>query len=167
MTVDIPLLVALIMAPLAVVLPGVFYILKRKNASHSGQLKEAKDALAASQELLRLQYDNAPDMLLSLDVRTQKIIRCNTTLAKKLGYSKTELLGMCRNELYAPACRERAAETFRHFLADGQVHDVELQVLCRDGSVLDVSLSAVQYQDLDGRKQYSDATWRDITQRKK
>lgn len=139
---------------------------KRVLAEHAGELETANKALAASQHRLELQYDNAPDMLLSIDLETERIVRCNATLAANLGYTKEELIGMSRSELYAPDCREKAAEAFRKFLADGRVDDIELRVSKRNGQAIDVSLSAVHYKDPDSNAEYSDAIWRDITARK-
>jgi PAS domain S-box-containing protein len=162
-----PLLVVGAVALLATVLLGLFHLLKLISSSHSRDLESASDVQAASDELLRLHYDNSPDMLLSVELETQRVVRCNATTLARLGYSREELLGMSRKELYAPACRERAAEAFQEFLATGRVEDVDLQVMCKDGSVIDISLSAVQYSDRAGTTQYSYATWRDITQRKR
>jgi len=139
---------------------------RRVLAEHAGKLETANEALAASKHKLKLQYDNAPDMLLSIDLETQRIVRCNATLAANLGYTKEELIGMSRSELYAPDCREKAAAAFRKFLADGRVDDVELQVVNKNGQAIDVSLSAVHYKDPDSDAEYSDAIWRDITARK-
>ncbi len=130
------------------------------------ELRAANEALSASQQELQLRYDNAPDMLLSLDPSTQTITRCNATAATRLGYAKDELIGMSRADLYTPACRDRATEAFENFLANGRVDDVELQVACKDGTLIDVSLSATAFRDPAGNITYSDAVWRDITRRK-
>jgi len=154
---------------LALLAAGIFIFRpmeKRVLAEHAGELEAANKALAASQHRLELQYDNAPDMLLSIDLENQRIVRCNATLAANLGYTKEELIGMSRSELYAPDCSEQAAEAFRKFLADGRVDDIELQVLKKNGHPIDVSLSAVHYKDSGSNAEYSDAIWRDITARK-
>ena len=56
---------------------------------------------------------------------------------------------------------------FAEFIDNGRVDDIELQALCKDGSIIDVSLSAVHYRDSDGGAGYSDAIWRDISARKR
>jgi PAS domain S-box-containing protein len=140
---------------------------RRTLARHASELESANKALAIAQHELQLQYDNAPDLLLSIDLDTQMVVRCNATTATKLGYTKDEMIGMSRINLYAPECRDRAMAAFSEFHANGRVDDVELQALCKDGSIIDVSLSAVHYCDPDGGAGYSDAIWRDISARKR
>lgn len=140
---------------------------RRTLARHARQLEAANKALRDSERKLQLQYDNAPDMLLSIDLETQRVVRCNATTASKLGYTKDELIGMPRSELYAPGCRRRAMAAFSEFHDTGRVDDIELQAQCKDGSIIDVSLSAVHYRDSDGGAGYSDAIWRDISARKR
>jgi PAS domain S-box-containing protein len=160
------ILAGIVLIVLAVALLAFRQLLNGICAAYIRDLKKTNDALTESQRLLHLHYDNAPDMMLSLDVETQKIVRCNETVARRLGYSKAELLGMARSDLYAPPCRHKADRAFREMMANGQINDVELQALCKDGRVIDVSVSAVQYRDAQGHIRYSDATWRDISQRK-
>ncbi len=140
---------------------------RRTLLKHARELESANKALAKSQHELQLQYDNAPDMLFSIDLDTQKVVRCNATTANKLGYTKDEMLSMSRLELYAPECRDRAIEAFAEFIDKGRVDDIELQALCKDGSIIDISLSAVHYRDPDGGAGYSDAIWRDISARRR
>ena len=68
---------------------------------------------------------------------------------------------------YHPACCAQAQQAFQTFVSIGEVHDVELQVLCRDGSILDVSLSATAVRDAAGKVVRSRSVWRDITARKR
>jgi PAS domain S-box-containing protein len=58
-------------------------------------------------------------------------------------------------------------EAFRTFLSTGEVRDVELKVRRKDGSILDVSLSASAIRDEDGNVVRSRSIWRDITERKR
>ena len=155
---------------LALLATGLFILRpmeRRTLIKHAGELESANRALAKSQHELQLQYDNAPDMLFSIDLDSQKVVRCNATTATKLGYTKDEMIGMSRIELYASACRDRAIAAFAEFVDKGRVDDIELQALCKDGSIIDVSLSAVHYRDPDGGAGYSDAIWRDISARKR
>lgn len=140
---------------------------RRTLIKHARELESANKALAKSQHELQLQYDNAPDMLFSIDLDTQKVVGCNATMANKLGYTKDEMLSMSRLELYAPECRDRAIEAFAEFIDKGRVDDIELQAFCKDGSIIDISLSAVHYRDPDGGAGYSDAIWRDISARRR
>ena len=130
--------------------------------------KQAHDALWASQANYQDLYDNAPDMYLSVEAKTAKIIDCNTTLLTTLGYSEEEVVGRSIYELYHPDCRDRARQhVFEQFRRTGAVRDEELQVLRKDGSVVDVSLSASAVRDAEGNTIRTRSTWRDITERKR
>lgn len=87
-------------------------------------------------------YENAPDLLFSIDAKTGRILQCNRTAAIKLGYPKRKLLGMKVFDLYQAKCRADARTAFREFLRTGSLHNVELTFRCKDGSALDISLSA-------------------------
>jgi PAS domain S-box-containing protein len=111
-------------------------------------------------------YENAPDMFLSVNARTGLVERCNQTLADALGRPKEEIIGSAGLEIYHPESRDRSREVLREFLATGELHDVELQLQKKDGSPLDVSLSATAVRDSDGTILLSRSTLRDITVRK-
>lgn len=111
-------------------------------------------------------YDNAPDMFVSVNARTGRIERCNTTTSRTLGYPRDELMGRPVFELYHPSCREMAREAFRRFIDTGEIGEIELQICTKNGRTIDVSLKAVAVRDNDGRILYSRSIWRDITSRK-
>lgn len=139
----------------------------RIRREHSRELQVADEALQASRDELQKLYDGAPDMLLSFDPHTERVVRCNATTAATLGYTTEELLGLTRRELYAPECHERVDQAFQEFLSTGRSDDVELKVVCKDGSLMEVSLSATKYCDPDGNFLFSDVILRDIGQRKR
>ena len=112
-------------------------------------------------------YDNAPDMLLSLDVKTAKIIECNQTLSKSLGYTKEEIIGQPVFWAYHPDCIEEANNAFQSFVETGEVHDAELELKRKDGSKIDVSLNVSAVRDEQGNILYSRSIWRDITEFKR
>lgn len=112
-------------------------------------------------------YDHAPDMYLAIDAQTCTVLDCNTTTTVLTGYAMSELVGRLVMELHHPACQERARQAFLSLIAVEEVHDVELQVIRKDGSVLDVSLSASAVRDAAGKIVRSRSVWRDITARKR
>lgn len=112
-------------------------------------------------------YDNAPDMYLSVDVDSTKILRCNQTLMKELGYSYPELVGRSVIDLYHPDSRSDAKESFQTFLEKGEVRNGNLLVQRKDGTTLNVSLNAQGFRDQQGKLKYSRSSWRDISERKR
>ena len=112
-------------------------------------------------------YENTPDLQVSVDADEGRIIECNETAARATGYSKSELIGKKVFEMYHPSSLEKARECFRKFVETGRVHDEELQLQCKDGSIIDVLLNVTAYKDQDGKHIYSRSVWHDISERKK
>ena len=111
-------------------------------------------------------YDSALDMFLSIDAKTGTIIDCNQTLLSITGYSREELIGHPQIVLYHADYIEIAQAEFQTLLARKEVHVVELQVLCKDGRKIDVSLTATAVCDKRGKVLYGRSSMQNITQRK-
>lgn len=120
----------------------------------------------AAERKYRDLYDHAPDMFMSLEAATARIIDCNQTLLDATGYSREELIGRPVLELYHPDCAELARATFQRFMSLKEVHGVELQLKRRDGSKIEVSLSATAVCDEQGNILHSRSALHDITERK-
>ncbi|MHA2251090.1 MAG: PAS domain S-box protein, partial [Candidatus Kariarchaeaceae archaeon] len=129
--------------------------------------KQIENELITSQALYQDLYDNAPDMFVSVDAKTAKIINCNNTLAHNLGYSKEELIGQLVFYVYHPNSLDKANLVFEKFVKTGEVKNEEMQLKLKDGSPLDVSLNVSAVYDEDGNIIHSRSVWRDITARKK
>jgi PAS domain S-box-containing protein len=128
--------------------------------------KKAEKALRESEARYIDLYDNAPDMYISVDAGTGRILQCNQTLANELGYTKAEIIGREIIDLYQPDSVEEVKKTLRHFIETGVVHDKELQVLRKDGTVIDISLNSSAVRAEKGRILYSRSSWRNITDKK-
>ena len=130
--------------------------------------KQAEEALRVSEEKYRDLYDNAPDMLVSVDAKTATIIECNQTLADELGYTKEEIIGRPIFDMYTLDSAEYAkANVFPVFAKNGIVKEEELQLQRKDGSMIDVSLNVTAVRDEKGNILSSRSSWRDITERKR
>jgi PAS domain S-box-containing protein len=128
--------------------------------------KRMEKELRASEARYQDLYENAPDMFVSVDAATARILQCNQTLATATGYSKEEIVGRPVFEMYHPDCLEEARRAFRDFVETGEVRDRELQLKRKDGSRIHVSLNVRAIRDAEGRILHSMSTWRDITERK-
>jgi PAS domain S-box-containing protein len=129
--------------------------------------KRADAALKASEARYFDLYENAPDMYVSVNAQTASITHCNQTLADVLGYTKAEIIGRSIFKIYHPDCMDQAKQTRSEFLASGEIHDRELQLRKKDGSKLDVSLSASARRAKDGAIVSSRVILRDITERRR
>jgi|GEM_PF-6495340 len=133
--------------------------------SHKENL--VNQALLESQSRYADLYDNSPDMYVSVDADTALVKQCNQTLADRLGYSKAQIVGSPIFKLYHPACMEEVKTAFRTFLETGEIQNAELQLMCKDGSKIEVNLNASSVRDNKGNILYSRSCWIDIGDRKR
>lgn len=139
-----------------------------REAEDRVQRRQAEEALKASEAKYQDLYDNAPDMFVSIDVKTGTIIECNRTAADQLGYTKEEMIGRSILDMYTPDSAKRAKEnSIPNFIRTGTIEGEELQLQRKDGSKIDVSLNVTAVCDDQGNILQGRSTWRDITEKKK
>lgn len=131
----------------------------------TGQKRAEKAVRSEKARYLDL-YENAPDMLATVDANTAIITECNETLAHQLGLTKDAIVGRSVFELYHPDSREIARRAFQAFQVTGAGHFPELTLERRNGNRLEVSMTASAIRDASGRILSSRTAWRDITARK-
>jgi len=140
--------------------------LRKHVAELRGDLPEASCSLE-NPHLSKVQheefFENAPDMFVSVDPETAKILDCNQTAATATGYTKDEIIGRPIFEMYHPDCMDRVREAFQSFVETGVVRNAELQLKRKDGSKIEVMLNATSVRDEDGRILYSRSSWRDVS----
>ncbi len=119
-----------------------------------------------SEKKYRDLYDHAPDMFLSVEAKNATITDCNQTLLDITGFSREDILGQSVFEIYHQDCVELARSTFQTFKDTKTVHGVELQLRCKNGCKVDVSLNTSAVCDAQGTILHSRSALRDITERK-
>jgi len=112
-------------------------------------------------------YNRSPDMCLSAEAGTGRIIECNQTLLDTLGYTKEEVLEKTVVEMYHPDEHEKVKENLANFSKTGKLVHTELLVMKKDGDTIEVSLKFSPVKDEEGKILYSNAVWRDITEFKR
>ncbi|MDG2221512.1 MAG: PAS domain S-box protein [Rubripirellula sp.] len=113
-------------------------------------------------------YENSPYMMLSIDVRTGRIQRCNDTMARLLGRSKRDLLQIRVFDLFTSASHDRLHdEVFPHFLETGEVKDEAVQMVCADGSTRETTFSMTAIRDEANKIVAARSVLRDITEQKR
>jgi PAS domain S-box-containing protein len=111
--------------------------------------RAAERALRDSEERYRTLVEQASDGILVADAQ-RRLVDANTAAEKLTGYSRPELLTMSVPDLYHPDdLRTRPLEL--HSLPPGQALVVERQLLRKDGTRVDVEISAKVLPD--GREQ--------------
>jgi len=124
--------------------------------------ERVKQATAEIQDL----YDNAPTGYHSLDADS-RFLMINQTELDWLGYTRTELIGRSIAELLPDSTRAIMASAFPRLVKDGTATDFEVQIIRKDGSIMDVLLNATAIYDPQGNFLQTRSTLVDITARKK
>jgi PAS domain S-box-containing protein len=142
--------------------------LQNTNEILEEKVKARTESLQKSEQKYQDLYENAPDMLLSVEVKTATILECNQILARRTGYSKAEIIGQPISHLYTPESWEYAKTTLLPlFRQTGRFEDKELQLRKKDGTIMDVLANASAIRDDHGEILCSRSSWREITKRKK
>ncbi|MDE0040888.1 MAG: sigma 54-interacting transcriptional regulator [Candidatus Poribacteria bacterium] len=129
---------------------------------------ELQQLLLENDESMREYFDiyfHAHDMVVSVDMVTENVLRCNRTLMEALGYRRAEIVGHPIFKLYHQDCIEDIKELFRLIAETGGIHDAEQTLRKRDGGKINVSLNAETVRDENGYPTLARFDWRDITRR--
>ena len=110
-------------------------------------------------------YFHAHDMMVSVDVKTEKVLRCNRAVMERLGYSRAEIVGQPIFKLYHHDCVEDAKELFRLIAETSGIHDAEQTLQKNDGGTINVSLNATTVRGAHENPTMARFDWRDITRR--
>ncbi len=146
---------------IAAAIGGVgFFRRLRERRITEGRIRE-------SERRFRDLYDNAPDMFCSVDITSGLITQCNKMLEEKTGYERESVLGKNIYEMYHPDSHPKLRKAIRTFRKNGEVRDLEMQLLTKEGSTLDVSANVSAIRDSEGNITGTRTIWRDISQRKK
>lgn len=124
-------------------------------------------ALRQSAEEIEDLYNHAPCGYHSLDANGL-IVRINHTELEWLGYSRDEVAGQKRIfDIFTPASQQKFRDCFPKFKELGRIHDLEFELVRKDGSLLPVLVSATAVTDENGNYSMSRSTLFDMTERKK
>jgi PAS domain S-box-containing protein len=126
------------------------------------QTEETLQVYAAELEEL---YNHAPCGYHSLDA-DGTFIRINDTELKMLGYNREELVDKKKfSDLLTSESLLIFRENFPRLKQRGWVRDLEFQMLCKDDTILPVSVSATAVKDATGNYLFSRSVIMDISKR--
>lgn len=110
----------------------------------------AVDLRRHSEEIHDL-YNHAPCGYHSVDPEGV-FLAINDTELKWLGYTREQLIGRRKDaDLMTPESRDRYRDIFTNFKQEGQMSDLEFELVRKDGSTLPVLLSSTAIYDAAGR----------------
>lgn len=129
------------------------------------QEKLMRDQLAASETRYRDLFNSIPDGVFVTDAKGT-ITDCNRAICDILGCRCEEFLGMnYYRDLFVDA--DDVMKFRRKFTEEGWVNDYELQMVRKDGTIRDVSLSGYAVKDNEGKVVTYQGLIRDITESKR
>lgn len=138
-------------------------VVRRVASFYEGKLVAAERAALLAQEQYRELYDGLPTMLHSIDAEG-RLVSVNDRWLEQFGYTREEVLGRRSTEFLTPeSARYALEEVLPAYFRTGRADDVRYQWVRKDGSTMDVLLSAVTQRDADGKLVRSWAVLTDIS----
>ena len=149
-----------------IMLRGTVQDITERKLAEKGLLDTTNSMLQYAQEVEDL-YQNAPCGYHSLD-KDGVFQRINETELRWLGFRRDEVIGkMCLKDLLPPEQVSSFHETFPRLIATGEIRDLEIEFIRKDGSRLPVLVNATAVLDDQGRFLMTRSTLYDMTERKK
>jgi two-component system CheB/CheR fusion protein len=111
-------------------------------------------------------YNQAPDMYMSIDARSGRIVEHNDTFRRVTGYAAGEVDAMHALDLFVPEAQEEARRCLAAVRNGEAINDLLLRIRCRDGSPLDTTLSSTVAFGEDGKALRTRSILRDVTERR-
>ena len=127
--------------------------------------KQAEEALKATNQMLRSLIEGSPLAIISLDANTH-VQLWNPAAERLFGWKAEEVVGR-PYPLVSGDGRSEFNVLFTHVLRGGLLNNLEVRRLKRDGSLLDVSLSAAPMLDASGNIVGTITMLADLTERKR
>ncbi len=128
------------------------------------ELRKTNRELAELKDRYGDLYQNAPAMYFSLD-DSGRILECNNTLLRTLGYHREDLIGAPIENLLPFAQRREFAATFADFLRTGYL-ELETSWKKANGETIDVWVMGTGVLAGDGRLKHSRCVAQDVTARR-
>ena len=108
-------------------------------------------------------YENGPDMCGSIDAVTGNIIEGNARFFEETGWEPHELIGRHLFDVFAPESHDETRGGISTYVEHGEIRDLALMILCKNGRRIPASVSAVLVRDADGQPVCSRAVMRDAS----
>ena len=112
-------------------------------------------------------YESFPDMCLSLETSTGKIVSCNKTVSETLGYTREEILGLSLFDLYHSSQIDKVKENLASIAKNERPKNSEFIVQKKNRETIEVTLKLNFVRDKNGKILYTNAVWRDVTELKR
>jgi PAS domain S-box-containing protein len=120
--------------------------------------------LELSRQRLRALYESTPALMHSVDA-AGRVLSVSDRWLERLGYRREQVIGRMLDDFLTPESSAQVREVYRPAMwRDGHVDDCPVQLICADGRLRDVLVSAVAEFDALGRPVRAQALVDDITE---
>jgi len=120
--------------------------------------------LEHNRQRLRALYESTPALMHSVDA-AGRVLSVSDRWLERLGYKRQQVIGRAMDDFMTPESSQQVREVFRPAMwRDGHVSDCPVQLICADGRLRDVLVSAVAEYTADGRPLRALALVDDITE---
>ena len=125
--------------------------LKKAHDELEQKVEERTSDLKKALERLRSVFDSSPDSITVTDANAI-IIDCNQATLDNLGYAKKEdLIGKKALETIAEKDHDRAMKNLSIAAEKGSIHDIEYEIVRKDGETFPANISASVIKDVAGK----------------
>ena len=129
--------------------------------------RAAELALAQSEQRYRGLYEASPAVLHSIDAQG-RLLDVSDRWLRMMGYERREVIGRPSSDFLTPASQQKARDVvLPAFFASGACERVDYQFVHKDGTVLDVLLSAKLERDAHGQPHRSLAALEDVSENRR
>lgn len=135
-----------------------------KLGSFALQRKNAEDALRNSEEKYRRIFESYQDVYFRADI-DGTIIEVSPSVSKIGGFNPNEIHGQIINNFFTD--ESLVKNLGKVLLRDGAISDQDIQLIGKDGKIIDASLNARILRNKKGTPIGSEGVIRDISERKK
>ncbi|MBV9104606.1 MAG: PAS domain S-box protein [Verrucomicrobia bacterium] len=131
-----------------------------------GTAQDITERKRAAEEIQDL-YDHAPCGYDSID-ENGRFVRVNETELSWLGYTQAELVGKMKfQDLLTEESKRIFDQNFPRAKAEGRLKDLEIEMVRKDGTILQVLLSSMVVKDKNSDSFITRTTLYDVTERKR
>ena len=127
--------------------------------------RQVELALLKSEQRYRTLFENASDIIQILSPEG-RLLYVNPTWLKTFDYSRDEVAAMKVFDFIHPDCAGICSNNFNLVLTEGKVENVEITFMAKDGRKVIVEGNVNCHME-DGRPQYVQCIFHDVTDRKK